>query len=250
MPRTPTLLLTAALAAVCCCAGASARAQQPPARDPSDALRKSLRAAEQDAALAEELYQQGEALVQKGRADASAAARTYGEALRLYLSLYTEKSLPKPSPGRGEEYRALMRERLRHAPECVERYLRLVGGVTEFERSQLEAFRGQALGLREEGGWLAVYTGSEVDTRAVITYKPEPGFTEEARRENVTGVVRLRAVLASDGAVRYVLVIKGLPKGLSEACVAAARGIKFTPAVREGRPVSQFVVLEYNFNTY
>ncbi|HWS54681.1 MAG TPA: hypothetical protein VN228_11160, partial [Pyrinomonadaceae bacterium] len=40
---------------------------------------------------------------------------------------------------------------------------------------------------------------SEVSQRARIISKPEPGFTEEARRENVTGVVRLKAVFSASG---------------------------------------------------
>ena len=251
MARTPKLLLTATLAAVCCGAHAQAYARQlPPAPDSADEIEKSRLAAERDAARAEDMYQQGVALAESGRADAAAAVRTFGEALKLYLSLYTEKSLPKPTPGRGADYRAMMRGRLAHAPECVERYLRFVGGQTEFERTQLDAFRGHALGLRDEGGTHAVFTVAEVDARAVITFKPEPGFTEEARRAGVRGVVVLRAVLAADGAVRHVFVVKGLPHGISEACVAAAEKMKFTPAVRGGRPVSQFLVLEYNFNIY
>jgi len=251
MPRTRTLLLTATLAAVCCGARASGYVlQQPPAGDSGDELERARLAAGRDARRAEELYQQGEALVQSGRADTQAAASTFGEALKLYLSLYTAKTFPSPSSGSGAAYRALMRERLRHAPECVERYLRLVGGETEFERSQLEAFRGHALGLREEDESRAVFNGNEVDRRAAITFKPEPGFTEEARRKNLAGAVRLRAVLAADGAVRHVFVVMGMPEGMSEKCVAAAEGMKFTPAVKNGRPVAQFVVLEYNFNTY
>ena len=95
-----------------------------------------------------------------------------------------------------------------------------------------------------------VFRQAEVTTRALITYKPEPSFTEKAREKNVDGVVRLRAVLASDGRIKHILVIKGLPYGLTENAVEAARQIRFTPATLEGRPVSQFVILEYNFNVY
>ena len=34
------------------------------------------------------------------------------------------------------------------------------------------------------------------------------------------------------------------------ATAAAAKAIKFTPAQKDGRPVSQYVVFEYNFNIY
>jgi protein TonB len=91
---------------------------------------------------------------------------------------------------------------------------------------------------------------SDVTQRAVITFKPEPGFTEEARRNNVTGTVRLRAVLSASGEVVNVTTIKGLPDGLTEKAITAARQIKFRPAQFNGRAVSQYVVLEYNFNIY
>jgi len=41
-----------------------------------------------------------------------------------------------------------------------------------------------------------------------------------------------------------------LPFGLTEQAIAAARQIKFVPAVKDGRPVSVFMQLEYNFNLY
>jgi hypothetical protein len=65
-----------------------------------------------------------------------------------------------------------------------------------------------------------------------------------------TSTLLLTAALAAGGTVRHVFVVKGMPEGLSEKCVAAAERIKFTPAVKNGRPVSQLIVLEYNFNTY
>jgi len=90
----------------------------------------------------------------------------------------------------------------------------------------------------------------EVSARALITFKPEPGFTEEARKHNVTGTVRLRAVLSASGEVSNISVVKGLPDGLTEKAMTAARQIKFRPAQKDGRAVSQYVVLEYNFNIY
>src|SRR5947209_8231119 len=90
----------------------------------------------------------------------------------------------------------------------------------------------------------------DVTQRAIITFKPEPGFTEDARKENVTGTVRLRAVLSASGAVTNVTVVKGLPDGLTEKAIEAARQIKFRPAQKDGHTVSQYVTLEYNFNIY
>jgi TonB family protein len=94
------------------------------------------------------------------------------------------------------------------------------------------------------------FRANEVTRKAVITLKPEPQFTEEARKNNVTGLVKLRLLLSSGGSVGNISVVKGLPDGLTEKAIAAARQIRFTPAEKDGRKVSQWIVIEYNFNIY
>jgi protein TonB len=94
------------------------------------------------------------------------------------------------------------------------------------------------------------FKASEVTRPALITFKPEPGFTVEARRDLIEGVVRLRALLKYDGTVEIIEVVQGLPEGLTERSVEAAKKIRFQPATRNGRTVTQSVILEYNFNVY
>jgi TonB family protein len=94
------------------------------------------------------------------------------------------------------------------------------------------------------------FRANEVTKKALITYKPEPGFTEEARNNGVEGVVRLRAILSAGGEVTNISVVKGLPDGLTERAIAAARQIRFTPAEKDGRVVSQYAVFEYYFTIY
>ena len=91
---------------------------------------------------------------------------------------------------------------------------------------------------------------NEVTQKARITFKPEPGFTESARKFTVTGVVRLRAILSKTGEMTNISVVKGLPHGLTESSIEATRRIRFEPAQKDGRPVAQYVVLEYNYNIY
>lgn len=91
---------------------------------------------------------------------------------------------------------------------------------------------------------------SDVTKKARITFKPEPSFTESARKFNVTGVVRLRAILSKTGEMMNISVVKSLPHGLTEKSINAARQIRFEPAQKDGQPVSQYVVLEYNYNIY
>ena len=88
-----------------------------------------------------------------------------------------------------------------------------------------------------------------VTKKAVLTVKPEPDFTESARKFNVAGTVRLRAVLTASGRVGRIYVVGWLPHGLTLKACRAASLIKFEPAQKDGRAVSQYVALEYNFNT-
>ena len=248
MPRTPKLLLSAALLAGC---AAGARAQSgvrpAPAAPPQQVEVKPQSSADLDAFNAEQLCEQGRAHVARG--GASEARANFASAVKLYLRIYTKERPGGADAAAHSAFRAQMRGRLKGAPRCVEDYLALVR-ATPFEREQLEAFTGQVSMLVEADVARTALAGPEVDARARLISKPDPGFPEEARRNNVRGRVRLRAVLGSDGVVRHVLVLEGLPFGMSEECVAAAKRIRFTPAVKDGRPVSQFVVLEYNFNTY
>lgn len=90
----------------------------------------------------------------------------------------------------------------------------------------------------------------EVEQRVRLISKPEPHYTEEARRNQVTGTVMLRVIFSSTGEVAQIRAINSLPYGLTERAIAAAREIKFIPAMKGGRPVSVYMQLEYNFNLY
>jgi TonB family protein len=92
-----------------------------------------------------------------------------------------------------------------------------------------------------------IYKGEEVDKKAYIIKKPEPRYTEAARKAGIKGKVILRAILSSDARVTHIEVLSGLPMGLTESAVAAAKTIKFLPARKDGAAVSEWVKLEYNY---
>ena len=60
----------------------------------------------------------------------------------------------------------------------------------------------------------------------------------------------MRAVFSAGGSVTNIKAVKGLPDGLTEKAIAAARQIRFVPAQKDGRNVSQYIQIEYNFNLY
>lgn len=96
----------------------------------------------------------------------------------------------------------------------------------------------------------AIFVGRLVDRKAVLVIKPEPAYTEVARQKGITGTVVLKVVFTSDGNVVNIITAAGLPYGLTEQAIKAARKIKFVPAVKEGKFVSMWMQLEYNFNLF
>ena len=93
----------------------------------------------------------------------------------------------------------------------------------------------------------SVLSAKEVDSRAVITTKPKPAYTRDARRHGVQGYVVLRVVLAFNKTIDRVRVVRGLPGGLTENAIGAACKIEFKPALKAGQPVSQWLNVDYVF---
>jgi len=93
-----------------------------------------------------------------------------------------------------------------------------------------------------------VYRPNEVDRKAVIKKRGEPQYPAWASGSGLGGTVIIDVVLASSGRVTDITILQGLPYGLTELSVEAARKIQFEPAVKNGRPVSMFLRLEFNFH--
>ena len=96
----------------------------------------------------------------------------------------------------------------------------------------------------------AILRVSMVGQRVRVLSKPEPQYTEEARRNQIIGTVVLRAVFSKTGEVANIRAVSSLPFGLTERAIAAARQIRFLPATKDNLPVSVHMQLEYNFNLY
>jgi TonB family protein len=70
-------------------------------------------------------------------------------------------------------------------------------------------------------------------------YCPRADYTDEAMRSKIQGVVILEAVLAADGQIRDLRVLKPLPQGLTEAAIQAVRKWKLSPATGpDGKPLA------------
>jgi TonB family protein len=141
--------------------------------------------------------------------------------------------------------------RFRQAAASLEKYLQLVPASPDKEvwQDQLDSLNFYSRNREAPGGETA-HTGKTVTTKVRLLTKPEPQYTNEARNAQVEGTVVLRAVFASDGVVKRILVVRSLPNGLTEQAVRAAKKIKFIPATLDNKPVSMYMQLEYNFSLH
>ena len=122
-------------------------------------------------------------------------------------------------------------------------------------RSQVTAEKDEDYRCTDDGtlahlldhGQVAGFSPKEVDVKAEITAKPEPTYTREARRVGVQGIVVLKVLLLADGKLDRIRVVRRLPYGLTENAIRAACEVKFKPALKAGKEVSQWVTLEYVF---
>jgi TonB family protein len=71
----------------------------------------------------------------------------------------------------------------------------------------------------------------------VILAKPNPVYSDEARKLGLEGEVLVEVIFPSTGPVQVVRVTRGLGHGLDEAAVRAAQQIRFKPALQDGKPV-------------
>ena len=84
-------------------------------------------------------------------------------------------------------------------------------------------------------------------TSVEITYKPNPIYTEEARRLKLEGEVLLEVMFGANGQLQVNRVVRGLGQGLDEAAIAAANKMRFKPALRNGQPMDSTAVVHVVF---
>jgi TonB family protein len=124
-------------------------------------------------------------------------------------------------------------------------------GVGSGDGGGLGPGRGGNLG----GGNMGIGGGGSVEPmtaslRPTILYREKAKYTEEARQNKVQGSVVLQVVFHANGTIADVKVVRGLPDGLTEKAIEAAKRIRFQPAVKNGAAVSVRGTLDFSFNLY
>ena len=127
-------------------------------------------------------------------------------------------------------------------------------GLAIFRGSGSEGTRG----MIKSGGFETAAAGSDVprpkqaDTPpplqpVVILAKPNPIYSDEARKLGLDGEVLVEVIFPASGPVQVVRVTKGLGHGLDEAAVRAAQQIRFKPALQDGKPVDFAATVHIEF---
>jgi TonB family protein len=92
-----------------------------------------------------------------------------------------------------------------------------------------------------------VYKSAELTQRVRLGHRPTPSLPAEALAKSVRGEVVLTAVFCKTGRVTDISVVEGLPYGVTERAIEAARQTEFTPAEKDGQRVSQATKFVFKF---
>jgi hypothetical protein len=89
----------------------------------------------------------------------------------------------------------------------------------------------------------------EVTHKAIIVWEPDPGVYEEIIHLNgPIFKLKVEMVLSASGQVTEVKILNGLTQAINEKVVGAVKYMRFIPAEKDGRPVSQWHTAEYVFS--
>jgi len=125
------------------------------------------------------------------------------------------------------------------------------GGIGSGEGGGIGSGKGGGLGPGEGGGvGGGVYSVGGGVSAPVPIYKPDPAYSEEARKAKYQGTVVLWITIDAGGTVTDCKVVKPLGMGLDEKAMESVRTWKFKPAMRNGSPVPVRVMVEVSFRLF
>jgi TonB family protein len=125
------------------------------------------------------------------------------------------------------------------------------GGIGSGEGGGVGSGKGGGLGPGEGGGFGGgVYSVGGGVSAPIPIYKPEPAYSEEARKAKYQGTVVLWIVVDASGAVTDCRVVKPLGLGLDEKAVETVKTWKFKPALKNSTPVPVRVMVEVSFRLF
>jgi len=124
------------------------------------------------------------------------------------------------------------------------------GGIGTGKRHGVGPSDGASAGPGERAG-----TGDRPDatgstgslTMPVPIYRPDPNYSEDARKARFQGTVTLQTIVRKDGSVEVVGVVRSPGYGLDQEAVKTVRQWRFRPGTQNGEPVDIRLAIEVNF---
>jgi len=92
------------------------------------------------------------------------------------------------------------------------------------------------------------YSAPVEDTKITILTNPRPDYTEDARKNKITGLVIVKSDFQADGDIGNPVVIRGLGHGLDEKAIDAVNKIVFVPAIKDGHFVKFLGTIRVSFS--
>jgi TonB family protein len=125
------------------------------------------------------------------------------------------------------------------------------GGIGSGSGGGVGSGRGGGFGPGEGGGYGGgAYSVGGGVTAPIPIFKPEPPYSEEARKAKHQGVVVVYIVVDTEGNVTEIRVVRPLGLGLDEKAVDTVRTWKFKPGMKNGIPVNVRVLVEVQFRLF
>ena len=122
------------------------------------------------------------------------------------------------------------------------------GGIGTGSGGGVGSGRGPGVGPGSGGGFGggAYRIGGGVSQPALI-HKEEPEYSEEARKAKWQGTVQLEIVVDEKGMPRDLRVKRSLGLGLDQKALEAVAKWRFTPGMKDGKPVPVIAVIDVSF---
>jgi protein TonB len=125
------------------------------------------------------------------------------------------------------------------------------GGIGTGQGTGIGSGTGAGLGPGQGAGTGGgVYSVGGNVSAPIPIYKPEPPYSEQARKAKYQGTCVLWIVVDAQGNVTSAQVVKPLGMGLDENALKTVKTWKFKPAQRNGAPVPVRVMVEVQFRLF
>ena len=122
------------------------------------------------------------------------------------------------------------------------------GGIGSGSGGGVGSGTGPGVGPGHGGGFGGgVYKIGGGVSAPVPLYRPEPEYSEEARKAKFQGTVLLYVEIDEQGKTRNIRVVRPLGLGLDEKAIEAVSKWRFKPGMKGGAPVAVGATIEVNF---